>query len=160
MMTVYVMDLSSGDCDHGFLDLRDGIVGRKIELDMGNVGQLVGRNDAIDDRGAVDCKSFGDRAMQFVWVPCPESMAPACASQGDKIRIRKFDSLPKSRQTHTFSLQKNESKAGIIVNDDLHRQLVVYGRKELAHQHVETTITAKGDDLARAIQGLDAVRLT
>src|SRR5262245_50184717 len=88
-----------------------------------------------------------------------ESLAPASAGERRKIRIGEFDRFPKSRQTNTLGLQKNESKAGIVEDDDLHRQLVVHRRQELAHQHVETAITTKGDDLARTIEHLDAVGL-
>src|SRR6516225_6470668 len=91
--------LSSGDRDHGFLDLRDGIVAGQVELDMRNVGHLVGRNDAIDDRGPIDREGLSDRAVQFVWMPRLESMAPAGVSQRGEIRVREFDRLPKRRQT-------------------------------------------------------------
>jgi hypothetical protein len=34
-------------------------VAGQVKLDMRNVGQLVGRDAAIDDRGPVDCEGFG-----------------------------------------------------------------------------------------------------
>jgi hypothetical protein len=37
---------------------------------------------------------------------------------------------------------------------------VVHGRQELAHKHVEAAVAAKCNDLARAIERLDAVGLT
>src|SRR5262249_16658157 len=43
-------------------DLRDGVVGGEVELDMRNIGHLVGRNDAIDDCRPVDCEGPGDGA--------------------------------------------------------------------------------------------------
>jgi len=89
-----------------------------------------------------------------------ESVAATGAGQYGKIRIREFDRLPESRETHTLRLQNNESETRIIVDDHFHWQLVVHRRQELAHQHVEAAIAAKGDDLARAVERLDAVGLT
>src|SRR5262245_18711362 len=152
-------DLSSGDRDHRFLDLRDGIVFGQIELDMRNIVQLVGRDDASDNRGPLDCEGFGDRAVQLVRMARLESMAPAGAGERGKIRIRKFDRLAKGRQAYTLGLQLDESKTRIVVDADLHRQLVMHSRQELAHQHVEAAVAAKGDDLTRAVEHLDAVGL-
>ena len=152
-------DLSSGDRDHGLLDLSDRIVFGQIEVDMRKIGQFVRHHDAIHNRGPIDCKGIGDRAVQLIWMARLESLAPAGAGERRKIRIGEFDCFPKSRQTNTLSLQKNEPKAGIVEDDDLHWQLVMHRRQELAHQHVETTITAKGDDLARTVEHLDAVGL-
>src|SRR6516165_11204967 len=149
--------LSPGGRDHRFLDLGDGIVTGLIDIEMRKVGNLVGRDDAIDDRGPLGCKSLGDRAAQLTGKLCLESVAAAGARQGGKIRVREFDRLPESWETHTFRLQNNESETRIIVDDHLHRQLVVHCRQELAHQHVEAAIAAKGDDLTRAVKRLDAV---
>src|SRR6516225_4089927 len=95
-------DLSSSGRDHRFLDLGDGIVTGLIDIEMRKVGNLVGRDDAIDDRGPLGCKSLGDRAAQLTGKLCLESVAAAGARQGGKIRVREFDRLPESRETHTF----------------------------------------------------------
>src|SRR5215468_2019040 len=87
-------------------------------------------------------------------------MAPAGTGQGGEIRIRKFDRLPKRRQTYALGLQHNESQTRVVVHDDFDWQLVLHSRQKLAHQHVEPTIATKGDDLARAVEHLDAIRLT
>src|ERR1700730_1130238 len=152
--------LGSGDCDHRFLDLRDGIVADLVQVEMRKVGHLVGRHDAIDDRGPVDREGLGDLGVQLARLPRPESMAAASTGERCKIRIGELDALPESRQTYALRLQRDEPKTRIVIDYYLHRQLVVHRRQELAHQHVETAITAKRDDLARAVERLYAVGLT
>src|ERR1700730_7316557 len=51
-------------------------------------------------------------------------------------------------------------KAEIVVNHRLYRQLVMHSGEKLAHEHVETAVAAKSNDLARPIEGLDAICLT
>src|SRR5262249_33429586 len=94
--------LSSGGRNHGFLDLGDGIVTGLIDVEMRKVGNLIGRDDAIDDRGPVDCEGLGDRAAQLARLLCLESVAPTGTGQCGKIRIREFDRPPESRQTYTL----------------------------------------------------------
>src|SRR5262249_14818070 len=60
---------SSGDSDHGFFDLPDGVVGGEVELDMPNIGHVAGRNDAIDHAGPSTAKA---PAM----APCNSSGCP------------------------------------------------------------------------------------
>src|SRR5262249_3468145 len=147
-------------CNPGFLDFRDGIVPAELEVEMRHVRQLVSRDDEINDRGPVDGEGLGDRAAQLVRLSRLETMAAASAGKRGEIRIWEFDRLPERRQTLTLGFQNNESKARIVVDHALPRQLGVPCRQELANQHVETAVTGQGDDLPRAVERLDAVRLT
>jgi len=124
---------------------------------MRHVGHLVGRDNAIDDRRAIRRQGFGDRAAQFVWMLRLESMAAAGPRQRDKIRIGKFNRVAERRQTLAFGLKHDKSKTRVIIHNDFHRQLVMHRREKLAHQHVETAIAGKRDDLARPVKRLDAV---
>src|SRR5262249_43832471 len=117
-------------------------------------------DDAINDRGPVDGEGLGDRAAQLVRLSRLQTMAAASAGKRGEIRIWEFDRLPERRQTLTLGFQHNESKARIVVDDDLHRQLVVHSRQDLAHKHFEPAVAGQGDDLPRAVERLDAVRLT
>src|SRR6516165_3439649 len=125
-MTFYLRDLSPRGRDQRFFDLGDGIVTGLIDVEMRKVGNLVGRDDAIEDRGPVRCKGLGNRAAQLTRKLCLESVAATGAGQYGKIRIREFDRLPESRETHTLRLVDHEFQTGIIVDDHFHWQLVVH----------------------------------
>jgi hypothetical protein len=49
--------------------------------------------------------------------------------------------------------------SAVVLDHHLHRQLVLHGGEELAHEHVEAAVAAQCNDLARAIERLDAVGL-
>src|ERR1700758_5481905 len=55
--------------------------------------------------------------------------------------------------------QPDQAKRGVIVDDNLDRQLVVNRREELAHQHVEAAVAGQRDHLPPAVERLDAVGL-
>ena len=65
-----------------------------------------------------------------------------------------------SRHAHSFRLQRDQPERRIVIDHGLHRQLVVHGGQEFAHQHVETAVAAERDDLARTVERLDAIGLT
>ena len=87
-------------------------------------------------------------------------MAATGARERHEIRIGKFNGFPERRQTLDFRFQGNQSKSRIVVNHRLYRQLVMHSGEKLAHEHVETAVAAKSNDLARPIEGLDAICLT
>jgi len=114
----------SSDREDGFLDLRDGVIADLIELQMWKVRHLVGCHDAIDNRRAVDLKCLIDLGEQLTGLRGPKSMAAAGARQRGEIRVGKFDALPERRQAYGLCLQRDQPECGIVVDHDLHRQLM------------------------------------
>src|SRR2546427_2370954 len=140
--------LPPGYCEHRFLDLCHGVMLDLLELDMRKVGHLVGRHDDIDDGGAVNLEGLADLRVQLAGLRGLETMAATGAGKRRKIRIGEFNALPVSGQAYALRLQRDQPERGIIVDHNLHRQLVVHGRQELAHEHVEAAVAAKRNDLA------------
>src|ERR1700719_4119703 len=98
--------------------------------------------------------------MELARFPRRKAVTAAGACESREVRIWKFDAFPKWRQADAFRLQGDQSKSGIVEDDDLDRQLVMHRGQKFAHQHVEAAIAAHGDHLARAIQCLYPVGLT
>ena len=89
--------LRPGYREHRFFDLRDGIIPDLIELEMREVGHLVGSHDAIDDRRAVNFERRLERSMQFARLCRLKALTTASAGKRYKIRIGEFDARPISR---------------------------------------------------------------
>jgi hypothetical protein len=85
---------------------------------------------------------------------------PPQARECSEIRIGKVNALHVGRHSDRLSLQPDQAKRGVVIDDNLDRQLVLDRREELAHQHVEAAVAGQRDDLTRPIERLDAVGLT
>ncbi len=127
---------------------------------MGHVRHLVGGHDGVDDRRAIDGEGLGDCGHQLVRLSRHESVTATGACQRGKIGIGKFDGFAEWHEADAFGLQRDQPERGIIVDDDLDRQVVMNGGQEFSHQHVEAAVAGQGDHLARTVQRLHAVGLT
>src|SRR5580704_6680828 len=126
---------------------------------MREVGQLVGRDDTIDDRRAVDLERCLDCGVQLAGLCGLKAFTATSAGKRHKIRIGKFDARPIGWQAYALSFQSDQPERRVVVDDNLYRKLVVRGSQELAHEHVESAIAAKRDHLAGAIERLNAIGL-
>ena len=63
--------------DDRLLDLSHGVVTDLFEFEMREIGHLVGRHDAIDDRRPVGLECLVDLCMQLAGLRRPKSMAAA-----------------------------------------------------------------------------------
>ena len=79
--------------------------GRSLQVEMRQVGQLVGGDNGVDDRRAVDGEGLGDRRLQFARLSGRESVTAAGARQSGKIGIGKFDAFAEGRQADALGLQ-------------------------------------------------------
>ena len=66
---------------------------------MRDVGHFVGRDDAVDDRRAVDGEGLGDRGAEFARRCRLKAVAAAGAGERREIRIGKVDALLERGQT-------------------------------------------------------------
>ena len=99
------------------------------------------------------------RRLQFAGLRRLEAVSAAGARERGEVGIGKFDAFAERRQPDRLRLQRDQPERGIVVDHHLDRQLVMHGGQEFAHQHVEAAVAAERDDLARAVQRLDAVGL-
>ena len=91
---------------------------------MRKVGHLVGRNDGIDDRRAVNVEGFDDLGVQLAGLRGRETMAAASTGERRKIRIGKFDAFLVRGQTSLGQKIEAEKRDGEL---SVRRSLIVGG---------------------------------
>jgi hypothetical protein len=84
-----------------------------------------------------------DRFLQLVGFARHEAVATAGARECGEIRIGKVNALLVGRYPDRLGLQPDQAKRGVIVDDNLDRQLVVNRGQELAHKHVEAAVAGQ-----------------
>src|ERR1700722_2374687 len=143
-----------------FSDLCQGNVSDDIKLQMRQVRQFIRNNYGIDDCRAVDREGRMHGLSQLIGLLGGEAVTTAGACERRKVGIWEINAFVVRRQAHALCFERNEPKAGVVVNYYLDRQLVMHGRQKFAHQHVEPAVAAQRNYLARAIKRLDPIRLT
>ena len=69
-----------------------------------------------------------DRGFQVARLPRGKSVTAASAGKSRKVRIGKFDALPKRRQTDALRLKRDQAEGRIVEDHHLDRQFVMHRR--------------------------------
>ena len=119
---------------------------RLIELNRRRHGKLCPVDHCVDQRRSVVLKRFGHSFLQIGRIFHPHAKNVRRTGQADKVRIHQLGSL--SENAGRLHFQFNKGQRAITKNNDLHRQLVLPQRQEVTHQHGQSSIAGKGDNLA------------
>jgi hypothetical protein len=133
---------------HQLPDLCQGVVFECFHLDMGKIWYLVGRDYGIDDRRSsalsASLISASSSPGLLALNPCP----PQARARAAKSGLGNSMPLWYGARPAASASKGYEAESRVVVDDNLHGQLVVHGGEEIAHEHIESTITAEGDYLA------------
>src|SRR5580704_6751293 len=90
-----------------FLDLGDGIVSDLVQLYVRHVRHLVSWHNAVDDRRGIDAERFAQFGSQQARLFDGKSLATTGPCQRGKVRIGKFDRLPKWKESDALGFQRD-----------------------------------------------------
>src|SRR6202040_758132 len=87
----------AGHGENGFLDLGQGEMPERLQIDVRDVGYLVRRDGGIDNRGSVNGERLAYRPPELARLPCRETVPAAGARESGEVGVGKLDAFAKWR---------------------------------------------------------------